>query len=62
MESRYIVNISRGGLFWGRLEYTGVQESRAIARAEEVRQRFPEGEGFKVDLTYWGCSGRPVSF
>lgn len=62
MESRYIVNISQNGLFWGRLEYTGVMESRAIARAEEVRKRFPESEGFKVELTYWGCAGKSVAF
>lgn len=62
LESRYILNISRDGMHYCRIEMHINITSEILKKCKEIRARFPKEEGFKLDLTYWAIAGEKIDF
>lgn len=43
-----------------RIELGGGLRDRMLKKAELIKARFPESEGFRVSMTYWECMGKGI--
>lgn len=63
MEDYYRINVSLNGKYLFATEQGGITQD---AKAREVfklfKEKFPEEEGYKVDVTYWESAGRIMNF
>jgi hypothetical protein len=60
MPSFFEFCISRDGQFYLRIRDEFAMQSKALTMLKDLRTRFPESEGFKVELSRWECSGHAV--
>jgi hypothetical protein len=53
--------ISLNGQFYFRIKDEFRTRERCAELLKDLRTRFPVSDGFKVELSYWECTGRTVS-
>jgi hypothetical protein len=58
MPSFYRINVSRNGTFYFRADNEFINEAQVLEVVADFKARFPESEGFKVQLIRWECVGR----
>lgn len=62
MQSYYEINISKNGQFvFATAERSATSEFSAKKLFKLLKEKFPESEGYKVEVTYWECVGHFVS-
>lgn len=62
MQSYYEINISKNGQFvFATAERSATSESSAKKLFKLLKEKFPESEGYKVEVTYWECTGHAVA-
>jgi hypothetical protein len=62
MQSYYEINISKNGQFvFATAERSATDEHSAKKLFKLLKEKFPESEGYKVEVTYWDCTGYFVS-
>lgn len=63
MQSYYEINVSLDGKhFFATAPRSCVDRQQALAVTQLFHTKFPEAQGFKVDVTYWKCEGNKVDF
>lgn len=63
MQSHYEINVSLNGYhFFATHERSGISENHVEKVFKELKQRFPESQGFKIDCTYISVQGKRVNF
>lgn len=63
MQSHYEINVSLNGKhFFATDERSTRDEAPTKKLVEEFRTRFPESEGFKIDVTHWKAGGTKITF
>ena len=62
MQSFYEINVSKNGKY---VFSTAERSATDIWQAKKVykllKEKFPESEGYKVEVTYWNCLGHDVA-
>lgn len=58
--NNYIINVSRAGFHYCRIEIPETTEEAAIAKATEIRNLF--SKEFRIDMTCWNNIGQRVEF
>lgn len=66
IESNYWINISKlmndsRYHFFGNVELRCSFEHEAIEKYEILKEKFPKGEGWNLELNYTKCSGRIIA-
>jgi hypothetical protein len=61
MSSFYRITVSRNGHFYFRADDEFVSRQIVINTVEDFHTRFPDSEGFKVELMRWECSGKTIN-
>ena len=61
MQDHYEINVSHyGSHFFATAPRSCVSETQMNKVFREIKNRFPESEGFKVTVTYYTVKGREV--
>jgi hypothetical protein len=61
MESYCEINVSKNGKHFFATAQRSAKTIGAAADILEVfKLKFPENEGYKINVTYWECTGRRV--
>lgn len=58
MQSYYEINVSKNGKYvfsTAERSATNIWEARKLYKL--FKEKFPESEGYKIDVTYWECIG-----
>lgn len=62
MEPHFRINVSRNGVhFFATATHSCVSKRQAQEVYKELSNRFPVGEGFKVDVSFVDCVGYSVN-
>lgn len=62
MQSYYEINVSKNGQFvFATAERSATSPSSAKKLFKLFKEKFPESEGYEVEVTYWDCVGKRVS-
>lgn len=61
MHSHYYINVSRDGVhIFGTSPHSLTCKTSAVALTDEFKKRFPESEGFKIELSYCNATYKTV--
>ena len=63
MQDYYRINVSKNGKYLFATEQGGITwEGDAKKVTELLKEKFPESEGYKVDVTKWESKGTTISW
>ena len=63
MHNYYRINVSKNGRYVFATEQDGITyEEDAMKVFELFKEKFPESEGYKVDVIKWECGGKHLEW